>query len=147
MNNNFGYDSYRYPNMPMLNDNQILPTPNPVKNMNLAEPYQGFLQGNLFNDLYEGYKNYRPARIVPNNEQAELLLNVDQLTFAAHELNLYLDVHPDDRQMIQLFNKYQEMAQEAIQKYESKYGPLSVSTPSGTNQFSWEAYAWPWEVD
>lgn len=147
MNNNFRYDTYRYPNMPMLDQNQILPVQDQTANKNLAEPYQGFLQGNLFNNLFEGYKNYRPARIIPNNEQAELLLNIDQLTFAAHELNLYLDVHPRDQQMIRLFNKYQEMAQDAIQKYESKYGPITISTPSGNNQFSWEAYSWPWEVD
>ena len=35
-------------------------------------------------NLYEQYKNYRPAKLIPNNEQAELLLNVDQLTFAAY---------------------------------------------------------------
>lgn len=143
MNNNFSYDSYRYPNMQGLNQNQILPVPS----NNLAEPYQGFLQGNLFNNIFQGYKNYRPAKIVPNNEQTELLLNVDQLSFAAHELNLYLDIHPTDQPMIQLFNKYQAMAQDAIQKYESKYGPLSVSFPSEANHFSWEAYAWPWEVE
>ena len=146
MNKNFGYDAYRYPDMSMSNQNPFL-SQNDVRNSNLAEPYQGFLQGNLFNDIFEGYKNYRPAKIVPNNEQAELLLNVDQLSFAAHELNLYLDVHPTDQVMIQLFNKYQAMAKEAVEKYESKYGPLFISFPSGMNQFSWEAYAWPWEVD
>lgn len=147
MNNNFRYDSYRYPDMPMLNQNQILPTPSVPSNNNLAEPYQGFLQGNLFNNLFVGYKNYRPARIVPNNEQAELLLNVDQLSFAAHELNLYLDVHPSDKNMIALFNKYQKMANDAVNEYERRYGPLSITFPSDENQFSWEAYSWPWEVD
>ena len=112
----------------------------------LAEPYDGFIKGNLFNNLYQQYKNYRPTRLIPNNEQAELLLNVDQLSFAAHELNLYLDVYPDDTNMIALFNRYQSMADEAIKRYESKYGPLSVNTPSN-NTFSWEAYSWPWEME
>lgn len=114
---------------------------------NLAEPYQGYIQGNMFNDLYKGYKNYRPARLVPNNEQAELLLNLNQLTFAAHDLNLYLDVFPNNRQMIQLFNKYQMMTKEAMQRYESKYGPIQITTQSDPNNFSWEAYSWPWEVE
>lgn len=149
MNNNFRYDDYRFSDMEMLNQNQILPMQNDSTNQtaNLAEPYQAFVQGNLFNNLYQGYKNYRPAQIVPNNEQAELLLNVDQLCFAAHELNLYLDNYPNDQRMIQLFNKYQSMANMATQEYEKKYGPLSVTFLSEPNQFSWEAYSWPWEVE
>ena len=50
----------------------------------------------------------------------ELLLNVNQLSFAAHELNLYLDIYPNDTQMIELFNHYRSMANEAIERYEKK---------------------------
>ncbi|MDD6223971.1 MAG: spore coat protein CotJB [bacterium] len=149
MNNNFRYDNYRYSDMNMITDlfmqsnnsqNQQI-----NNNPNLAEPYEGFIRGNLFNNLYHQYRNHRPSQLVPSNEQAELLLNVDQLTFAAHELNLYLDVHPEDQNMIRLFNQYQKMANEAIERYEKKYGPLTVNTESNPDVFSWQAYSWPWE--
>ena len=41
----------------------------------LFEPYEGFIRGNLFDDLYQQYKNYRPRRLVPDNEQAELFFS------------------------------------------------------------------------
>lgn len=153
MNNNLNLNNYGFPDMNTINNlfmqpnNQNNTMNNNMNNQNLAEPYEGFIRGNLFNNLYQQYKNYRPARLVPNNEQAELLLNVNQLTFAAHELNLYLDVYPNDTNMIRLFNQYREMANEAIKKYESKYGPLTIDTLSSPNTFSWEAYSWPWEKE
>lgn len=146
MNNNFNYtyqDMNRYNNYFFNRNNSN----NNYQEINLAEAYDGFLKGNLFNDLYNQYKNYQPARLIPNNEQAELLLNVDQLTFAAHELNLYLDIYPNDTNIINLFNKYQSMANEAIEIYETKYGPLTTNFLSDNSIFSWEAYSWPWEME
>lgn len=145
MNNNSQFNNYGFPDMNTIS-NMFL-NQNNSTNQNLADAYEGFLRGNLFNNLYEQYQNYRPARLVPNNEQAELLLNVNQLNFATHELNLYLDVYPDDVNMIRLFNQYQEIASEAVKKYESKYGPLTVNSLSDPNIFSWEAYSWPWEKE
>ena len=146
MNNNYRFDNFNFPDMNVFN-NTFFNQNNQTNNNNLATPLEGYIRGNLFNDLYKPYKNYRPARIVPNNEQAELLLNLNQLDFAAHELRLYLDVFPTDRNMIQLFNKYQQMATEAMNAYEQKFGPIAANTPSENTQFSWQAYAWPWEME
>lgn len=161
MNNN-GFNEFGYPNMNLIN-NMLVPndmnnlTNNMPDNNNLnnkinnnqklAGPYEGFIKGNLFNNLYNQYKSYRPTRLSPNNEQAELLLNVDQTTFAAHELKLYLDIYPNDTNMINLYNEYQKIASEQIKAYERKYGPLLADSPSANNSFSWEAYSWPWETE
>lgn len=163
MNNNMNFDGYGYPDMGLLNNifltdnnanqntNEMNNTnnmiPNIETNQNLAGAYEGYIRGNLFNNLYQQYKNYRPAKLVPNNEQAELLLNVGQTTFAAHELKLYLDIYPNDTQMIHLYNQYQKQASDAIKAYERKYGPILADSPSATNNFSWQAYAWPWETE
>ena len=90
MNNNFSFDQYDRPQMDIFNQTFLKPNPTPTLNQPLKEPYEGFIRGNLFDHLYRQYQNYRPTKLVPNNEQAELLLNVDQLSFAAHEINLYL---------------------------------------------------------
>lgn len=151
--NNMMYDGYGYPDMNQINnifmqDNQDNMNNNMmIQNNNLVKPYEGYIRGNMFSDLYEQYKNYQPQKLIPNNEQAELLLNVNQTTFAAHELKLYLDVYPNDTTMIKLYNDYQKMASEAIKQYEKKYGPILADSPSQTNTFSWEAYAWPWEME
>lgn len=156
--NNMRFDGYGYPDMNLIsnlfmNNNQNNNMNNDlnqnmnINNKNLATPYEGYIRGNLFNNLYKQYKNYRPSKLMPNNEQAELLLNVNQMSFAAHEIRLYLDVNPNDTEMIKLFNQYQKQASDAIKAYEKKYGPILQDSPSQTNTFSWEAYAWPWEME
>lgn len=157
MNNNINFDGYGYPDMSLINNlflqgnNQNSENNNQNINMinkqSLASQYEGFIRGNLYNNLYQQYKNYSPQRLLPNNEQAELLLNVSQTTFTAHEIRLYLDIYPNDTNMINLFNQYQKQASDAIKTYEKKYGPILQDSPSQTNNFSWEAYAWPWEME
>lgn len=113
----------------------------------ILNPYDGYLKGNVFKNIYNQYKNYVPVKLIPNSEQEELLLNVNQLCFIMHELNLYLDVFPNDSKMIELFNKYEMMANEATIKYEKNYGPLTInSVISEPNNFTWENTLWPWEV-
>ena len=82
MNNNLNFNNYGFPDMNVISNTFLQPTnQNNNTNQNIAEAYEGFIRGNLFNNLYDQYKNYRPTKLVPDNEQAELLLNVDQLTF------------------------------------------------------------------
>jgi len=154
MNNRFDFGNYNYQDMDMINEmllnNNVNQQPiinNNMKNKNLAGSYDGYIRGNLFNNLYDQYKNYRPAKLIPNNEQAELLLNVNQTTFASHDIRLYLDNNPNDREMINLFNKYQKQAQDALNEYEQRFGPINMLTESDVNMFSWAAYSWPWEME
>jgi len=156
--NDMNFDGYGYPDMNLIN-NMFLHKTNTNKteinnnknnfnndNKNLAGAYEGYIRGNMYNNLYKQYKNYRPAKLVPENEQAELLLNLNQLSFAAHDIRLYLDVHPNDTEMIRLYNKYQQQANEMIRAYEQKYGPIMQNSLSEDNNFSWETYSWPWEM-
>lgn len=155
--NNMKYDGYGYPDFNMVNDYLMNVNVNSTMNSNyannantntdLANANEGYIRGNLFNSLYTPYKNYKPSALRPTNEQAALLLDVNQNSFAAHELRLYLDVNPNDTNMISLFNNYQRMTNEAIRKYEAKYGPILSSSMSEGNVFSWEAYSWPWEKE
>lgn len=146
MNNNMNFNDFGYPDMNIFN-NMMMPNQTGISNSNIMPMYEGYIKGNLFNNLYDQYLNYQPSKLIPNNEQAELLLNVNQTTFAAHEVKLYLDIYPNDTGMINLYNDYQKKASDAIKTYERKYGPILADSPSNTNDFSWEAYAWPWEME
>ena len=53
------------------------PSPYIKDNNKLYEPYQGFIRGNLFENLYDPYKVNGPYEIKPMNEQAELLTYID----------------------------------------------------------------------
>lgn len=138
------YDNMLYQNM--LNDMMIQNNKN-ISSNELAGIYDGYLKGNMFNNLYQGYKKYKPAKLIPNNEQAELLLNLNQICFALQDIRLYLDVHPDDINMINIFNEYTIKEKECLDKYQEKYGPISSGAISNNDTFSWEAYSFPWEME
>ncbi len=116
-------------------------------NPSLVTPVVGFDRGNLFSNLYDQYKNYRPETLTAKTEQERMFLELSRMSFAAHELNLYLDLHPDDMSILQLFNDYRQKSNQLIQNYESMYGPLNISSNALEKEpFMWEKAPWPWEV-
>ena len=112
---------------------------------NIAGSYEGYIKGNMFNNIYDQYKNYKPSNLIPNSEQEELLLNINQTCFAAHDIRLYLDLNPNDKEMINLFNNYQQQANNAIKEYEKRYGPILSTSLSNDSVFNWEENDFPWE--
>ena len=131
--------------------NEIMPYdnmnyyPNYPNNMELFNPYEGYLKGNAFKNEYQPYKNYKVAKINISNEKEEMLLNIGQYSFMMHDINLYLDVHPNDTVALNMFTDYRNKVNDLITKYERKYGPLSVKGEFNNNtSFAWENTEWPW---
>ena len=62
--------------------------------------------------------------------------------FAAHELTLYLDTHPDDVKMAELHKVYVKKVKELEKEYEKSYGPLTCKSGSGKQ---WTKEPWPWQ--
>lgn len=144
--NNYPYQNFYY----HLNENRNNYYPymnNTMQNPSLFNPQEGFEKGNLFQNLYSTYKNYQPMKLTPRNDQERKLQELQTLTFAAHELNLYLDTHPEDQSMMTLFNDYRRKKDELMKQYEEQYGPLTVgSDEMEGNTYSWINSPWPWEV-
>ena len=139
---NMTKDYYNY-----INNNYNQPLYNQTASKKqIFDPYNGFIRGYMFPELYNGYKLKSPIELTPMNEQAELLTYVDALGFAMIDLNLYLDVYPDDKGALELFNEYRVQANEYKKKYEDKFGPLLL-TSNSLNQFpwAWDNSPWPWE--
>lgn len=117
-----------------------------MTNFPTIEPYQGFVRGNLFEDLYEPYKNYKPMELNPSNEKEALLYQYLQYHFALTDLDLYLDTHPNDREAIALYNKYLMIGEQMRMKYENMYGPLMLDSKSlNKATWIWKDGPWPWE--
>lgn len=115
-------------------------------NNNLYDPYNGFIRGNLFKDLYDPYKLKVPYEVKPMNEQASMLTDIDALGFAMIDLNLYLDIYPDDRKAINLFNQYRKQKEGLMEEYESKYGPINLNSESlNKYPWAWDDMPWPWD--
>lgn len=117
-------------------------------NNNNLDPYEGFLRGNLFYNLYVPYKNYKYRQINPVSEKEYNMLMVQAYAFAAHDLELYLDVNPNDSNAIVLRNKYFDLYKSFKNQYENKYGPICLDSNLLNNKtWLWNTKVWPWEGD
>ena len=111
---------------------------------NLFNPYEGYLKGNAFKDEYMPYKDYKVAKININSEKEEMMINIGEYSFMMHDLNLYLDVHPNDREALKVFMEYRQKVNELITNYERKYGPITTSGIKNNVPFEWVTSNWPW---
>ena len=128
----------------MFPNNYIIP--NTGTSSNIADSQIGFKRGNLFNNLYDEYKNYKPQELKATNEREDLILQIDENRFATIELGLYLDLYPNDTNALNKYNSYLKKEKELITIYESKYGPMTLSSPVQTNTWLWNNSTWPWVV-
>ena len=115
------------------------------RTVNVVSPMEGFLRGNMFKDEYEPYKNLTYFKLNPSNDKERLLYQVMAYSFAINDLNLYLDLHPDNKEILELFKKYVKEEKELCNEYVKKYGPLEVSEVMG-QKFDWINSPWPWET-
>ena len=145
MNNYSNFRNFNFYNMdPYINENIVSYNKN-IDN-NLYDSYNGFIRGNLFENLYSPYKEKEPYEVKPINEQARMLTDIDSLCFSLTDLNLYLDIYPDDKNIINLFNKYRKEKEALTMEYESKFGPLTLNSDS-LNSYPWDWINMPWPWD
>ena len=111
-------------------------------NNTLVSVNEGFNRGNMFDNLFWPYKYI--ANIKYDNPQDELMLKIQMYCFAAHEMNLYLDIYPNDIQAIGLYNQYKEEANKLTNEYENKYGKICLGINESYN-WEWNNSPWPWE--
>ena len=74
------------------------------------------------------------------------LVELMALDFAIKELNLYLDTHADDQEVLQLYWSYIKLAKEGREKYEKMYGPLMSTDLTPEDGYAWLKDPWPWDV-
>ena len=122
----------------------FIPDVNFSRDVNILSPMEGFLRGNMFQDEYEPYKNLTYFKLYPKDEKEKLLYQVMAYSFAINDLNLYLDLHPDNKEVFRLFKKYVQEEKELSQEYVKKYGPLEVTEVLG-NKYDWLNSPWPWD--
>ena len=113
-------------------------------NVELFDINKGFMLGNMFKNEYDGYKGYKPSMLHANNEKDKLLLCIYEYDFALNDLNLYLDLYPDNKKMYNLLKKVNEERKYYIDLYESRYGPLELDK-CDYNSYEWYKGPWPFE--
>ena len=129
--NYYGYVDYR-----TVLDNQ---------SMNVFHANEAFTKGTIFKTLYIPYKNFLPKQPVALTDKQKSMLEVQKYCSVCHDFALYLDVFPNDKNVISLRNEYLEKYEKALDNYQSKYGSI-VSSNATTVPYDWRSTDWPWEV-
>lgn len=134
----------------MLNNTQMGMQGNNNQNMmkqnKFTTPGDGFLRGNMEISSYIPYKNMTYLRPNTVNERQRALYQIQEMAFAAHDINLYLDTHPNDSNAIRLYNEYNTQERMLNDAYERKYGPIDLSDNEGLSMtpWAWIKEPWPW---
>ncbi len=114
------------------------------RDSNILSPMESFLRGNSFANEYVPYKNLTYFKLNPQNEKERSLFQILALNFIITDLNFYLDLHPDNMEVFNLFKKYTKEKEELCKEYTKKYGPLEINETS-SNRFNWLNSPWPWD--
>ncbi|OPJ55376.1 spore coat protein CotJB [Alkalithermobacter paradoxus] len=78
----------------------------------------------------------------------DLLRKIQELEFAAVDLNLYLDTHPCNQMALRDYNCITQELMNMKRLYEMNFGPLSnFGTAFNQYPFSWVNDPWPWETE
>ena len=114
-------------------------------NPKLVNPEVGLSKGNMFSNEYIPYKNYNTTSITVISKQEQMLLKIMELCFAINDLNLFLDINPDNKELLELFKKYVTKEAALEVEYINTYGPLVVNNSVNTKEFDWIVDPWPWD--
>lgn len=95
----------------------------------------------------DGYASAADVSDIPAGSCQQLLQYLDEVSFCAYDLMLYLDTHPDDENARQAFHEYSHKRKHALHLYEEKYGPMRYGHggPGAPYSAKWVSQAWPWE--
>ena len=99
--------------------------------------------GTLFPGLNLPFKAAIQANTKLNNTALVELMALD---FALQELGLYLNTHPNDQEVLQLFWSYAQLAKEGRERYQETYGPLVQTDLTPEQGYAWLKDPWPWDV-
>jgi len=77
----------------------------------------------------------------PDVPTAELMA----IDFAAHDLSLYLDTHPEDADAFAVYKDLLKLSEEGTRRYVRRYGPVCKTDLTDAGSYTWLKGPWPWE--
>lgn len=80
------------------------------------------------------------------NEREMLLKKIGTYKFAVTDVDMFLNTHPGDTEMLKKREEYMSKLKPLIASYEQAYGPLTRPN-NETNTWSWVKNPWPWDME
>lgn len=105
-------------------------------------PEKALARGTLFPGLD------LPLGNVVNNDTADVpLAELMAIDFASHDLSLYLNTHPDDKEAFAVYQDLLKLAEEGQKKYARLYGPICKKDMIHSDCYNWLKGPWPWDMN
>ena len=79
-------------------------------------------------------------------ERDMLIKKIGTCKFAVTDLDLFLDTHPGDTEMLKKREEYLAQLRPLVKEYEEKYGPL-IKKDNDNNTWTWVKDPWPWDME
>ena len=79
-------------------------------------------------------------------EREMMLKKIGMLKFALVDIDLFLDTHPGDSDMLKKRAEYERELMPLVESFEQRFGPLTKAE-SMTNTWSWVKDPWPWDTE
>lgn len=117
--------------------------PNDMEKIKTYDLNEALKKGNLFPKLYDEYKNYKPGNLMVDTKRESALLEIQKLEFSITDLNLYLDLYPNDNYAYKILTSYIKECKAKKEEYTRIYGPLMLDDL--TDEYEWSTGVWPWE--
>lgn len=76
-----------------------------------------------------------------------LLEQINMVSFAAYDMLLYLDTHPQDQKALAYYQEQCCQRKQLLDEYACQFGPLTADTacPNDCPDWAWIMQPWPWE--
>lgn len=81
------------------------------------------------------------------NCKEEKLKELMALDFKLYDIQLYLNTHPFDTDMIEYYQDLAEEAERSRKMYENEFGPLKAVSGADNCEWKWLNNPWTWEEE
>lgn len=78
-------------------------------------------------------------------DRAQMLKQIEEISFTVNDLTLYLDTHPVDVDALEAFAQAKEQRKQLLQNYAEQYEPLTIDCVRPGQHFAWQDGPMPWE--
>ena len=78
------------------------------------------------------------GRTYGNMSRQQLLNQINQVSFAVNDMQLYLDTHPNCQEGLRFMQRHLERRQRLLDLYAENYGPLTMDSMEMAGEDSWK---------